>query len=146
MTGVQTCALPICTRTQRKTKNAKPPAPLPPSRSVQLSPLRACPLPLLFALGLVGLAWLNSVRQNPALLWSFLGAAVALLAWAGGLLVAAVRAGRSFRLDISLRKQHYLQACAQGSVLLYWGWLSLAKTGAARLLNIVANAYRQTAA
>ena len=21
-----------------------------------------------------------------------------------------------------LRKQHYLQACAQGSVLLYWGW------------------------
>jgi hypothetical protein len=25
-------------------------------------------------------------------------------------------------LDVSLRKQHYLQACAQGSVLLYWGW------------------------
>ena len=112
------------TRTQRKTKNAKPPAPLPPSRSVQLSPLRACPLPLLFALGLVGLALLNSVRQNPALLWSFLGAAVALLSWAAGLFVAAARAGRCFRLDISLRKQHYLQACAQGSVLLYWGWYS----------------------
>jgi len=25
-------------------------------------------------------------------------------------------------LDVVLRKQHYLQACAQGSVLLYWGW------------------------
>jgi hypothetical protein len=24
--------------------------------------------------------------------------------------------------EVVLRKQHYLQACAQGSVLLYWGW------------------------
>jgi hypothetical protein len=25
-------------------------------------------------------------------------------------------------LEIVIRRQHYLQACAQGSVLLYWGW------------------------
>jgi len=110
------------TSTQKKTKSGGPPAPPPSSQSFQLTPLRACLLPLLFALGLVGLAFTNSVRQNPNLMWSFLGAAAALLAWAGGLFVAAARAGRRFRLDISLRKQHYLQACAQGSVLLYWGW------------------------
>jgi hypothetical protein len=78
--------------------------------------------PFLFALGLAGLALLNSVRQNQNLLWSFLGAAAALLVWAAALFGAAARVGRSFRLDIVLRKQHYLQACAQGSVLLYWGW------------------------
>ena len=38
------------------------------------------------------------------------------------LLAAARRSGRTFTLEIVLRKQHYLQACAQGSVLLYWGW------------------------
>src|SRR6267378_2333573 len=109
-------------RAQGKTQSGERPAPPPPSWSVQLSPLRGCSVPLLFALGLVGLALLNSIRQNPTLLWSFLGAAAALTAWTAALLVTAARAGRSFRLDISLRKQHYLQACAQGSVLLYWGW------------------------
>src|SRR6266850_7691876 len=95
----------------------------PPSLlSVQLSPLRAWMFPFLFALGLAGLALLNSVRQNQNLLWSFFGAAAALLVWAAALFGAAARVGKSFRLDIVLRKQHSLQACAQGSVLLYWGW------------------------
>src|SRR5262245_49338779 len=80
--------------------------------------------PFLSALGLAGLALLNSVRQNQNLLWSFLGAAAALLVWAAALLGAAAGVGKSFRLDIVLRKQHYLQACAQGSVLLYWGWFA----------------------
>jgi hypothetical protein len=30
--------------------------------------------------------------------------------------------GRKLQIEIALKKQHYLQACAQGSVLLYWGW------------------------
>ena len=94
----------------------------PASRSFQLSPLRACLLPLLFALGLAGLAPVNPVRQNESLLWSFLGAAAALSIWAVALFGAAARVGRRFRLEVVLRKQHYLQACAQGSVLLYWGW------------------------
>ena len=97
----------------------------PPSfQSVQLSPLRACTCAFLFALGLAGLALLNNVRQSESLLWSFLGAAGALLVWAAALFGAAARVGRRFRLDIVLRKQHYLQACAQGSVLLYWGWFA----------------------
>ena len=93
-----------------------------PSRSVQLSPLRACCLPLLFALGLVGLGFLDSVRHSPPLFWSFVGAAVALFGWTVVLFRSAVSQGRTFALHISLRKQHYLQALAQGSVFLYWGW------------------------
>ena len=38
-------------------------------------------LPLAFALGLASLAFLDPVRQNPKVLWAFLGAAAALCAW-----------------------------------------------------------------
>ena len=41
------------------------------------------------------------------------------------LLVAAlgtISGRRTFTLDVQLRSQHYLQACAQSTVLLYWGW------------------------
>ena len=79
-------------------------------------------LPLAFSLGLAGLALLPPVRQNPILLITFLGAAAALCAWNAILFVWARRSGRMLTLDVVLRKQHYLQACAQCSVLLYWGW------------------------
>jgi hypothetical protein len=55
-------------------------------------------------------------------LWAFLGAVSLLLAWNGVLLFQVHRAGRKLALEVLLKKQHYLQACAQGSVLLYWGW------------------------
>jgi len=87
------------------------------------SVLRSCASwPLALTLGLVALGFLDSVRRNPALLWSFLGAATALGAWHVVLLVSAWRTGRTLTLEIVVRKQHYLQACVQGSVLLYWGW------------------------
>ena len=38
------------------------------------------------------------------------------------LLVSSQRAGRRRTLEFAPRAQHYLQACAQASVLLYWGW------------------------
>jgi hypothetical protein len=90
--------------------------------AVRLSPPRALVLPFVFALGLAGFALLASVRQNPKLLSAFLGTAVLLCAWTAVLLAAALRRRRTLTLEIVLRKQHYLQACAQGSVLLYWGW------------------------
>jgi len=62
------------------------------------------------------------VRQHPTLLWSISGAAAALLGWAAILFASAERQGRTFVLEVVLRKQHYVQACAQGMVLLYWGW------------------------
>ncbi len=83
---------------------------------------RALLLPLAFTFGLAGLALLPPVRQNPRVLITFLGAAAALCAWCAILVVWARRSGRMLTIDVVLRKQHYLQACAQGSVLLYWGW------------------------
>src|SRR5262245_24266133 len=98
------------------------PGPAKPGHAVRLAPERALRLPLVFALGLVVLAVYPPVRQTNVLLWSFLGAAAALAVWTAGLFLSARRAGRTFTLTIDLRKQHYLQACAQGSVLVYWGW------------------------
>jgi hypothetical protein len=84
--------------------------------------LRALGLPFVFTSGLVAFAFLDSVRQNPSLFRAFLGAAAVLLVWNAVLLASALRTGRMLTLEIVVRKQHYLQACAQGSVLLYWGW------------------------
>jgi hypothetical protein len=83
---------------------------------------RALALPLAFTLALVSFAFLDSVRENVVLWRSIVGAAALLLAWNAALAVTAVRNGRALVADVVLRKQHYLQACAQGSVLLYWGW------------------------
>ncbi len=78
-------------------------------------------LPLLFTLGLAGLAGLAPVRQNPKVLWAFLGAAVALFVWSV-LLAIGSRAGRKLAVEAVVRRQHYVQPCVQGPLLLYWGW------------------------
>jgi len=83
---------------------------------------RALGLPLAFTLGLAALLVLDSVRQNTALTWTFAGVAAVLLTWNAAVLGAAVRRGRTLSVEIVLRKQHYLQACIQGSLLVYWGW------------------------
>jgi TPR repeat protein len=87
-----------------------------------LSPGRAFAGPLLFTAGLLAVALYPPVRQNPRLLWSFLGTGAVLLAWNGVLLVSALRTHRVLALDIVLRTQHYVQACAHTSIFLYWGW------------------------
>jgi hypothetical protein len=84
--------------------------------------IRVLGLPLMFAFCLVAFVLLPQVRQNPPLRWSFLGAGATLIAWTAGLFASALRRHRALTLEVVLRKQHYLQACAQGSVLLYWGW------------------------
>ena len=78
-------------------------------------------LPLVFTTGLAAFALLDSVRQNTSLSRAFLGAAAVLLVRTAVLLTSALRARRSLTLTIVLRKQHYVQALAQGSVLVYWG-------------------------
>jgi hypothetical protein len=77
--------------------------------------------PLLCSFGLLALSTFDSVQQNPSLWWSFIGAAAVLGVWNVALWTRARRAGRTLSFTIVLRKQHYLQACAQASVLLYWG-------------------------
>jgi hypothetical protein len=95
-----------------------------PSRTARVRAAHGAPgvlrLPLLAIAALAAFVALPNVRANQWLLWSILGASGALLA---GLALLWVRAkNRPLRVERSLRPQHYLQACAQGTVLLYWGW------------------------
>ncbi len=52
---------------------------------------------------------------------SLVFAALFLLAWSG-VLFGLVRRGQKVALEIVPRRHHYLQACQQGAVLLYWGY------------------------
>ena len=79
-------------------------------------------LPLVFIVVLAAMGALPVVRENPRLVWSFGGAAAALGLWHVWLLSTRLRHRRLLTLTLDVRKQHYLQACAQASVLLYWGY------------------------
>jgi hypothetical protein len=89
---------------------------------LNLPPWRAAALPLLFTAALLGLSFYPPLRQSERLLWSFTAAGGILLAWNLAWLADAVRRHRTFTLEVSLRKQHYVQACAHTSIFLYWGW------------------------
>src|SRR5262245_2009818 len=91
-------------------------------RAFPLSPLHALALPATCAAALAAVAVLDSVRTNAAVSRSFLGAVIALVVWSAALFTLVVRSGRVLTLAVARRKQHYVQACAQGVVLLYWGW------------------------
>ena len=77
-------------------------------------------IPLAFTGALATFMLLPRVRQDPRLFWSFAAAATVLLLWHAVLNVTRRR--RHLAVDVVVRKQHYIQACAQGSVLLYRGW------------------------
>ena len=87
-----------------------------------MRPARALRLPLAFALLLVLFGAVPSARQHTALLWSFLGAGGSLLAWIAALFITARSAKRTLSLEVILRTQHYVQACAQLTIFVYWGW------------------------
>ena len=57
-----------------------------------------------------------------------------LIAWTAALVTAATHSGRVFTLQVALRKQHYVQACAHTGILLYWGWYWRPVYGAAPLI------------
>ena len=81
---------------QRKQRSPRPQQqPHPPSgHFADLRPPQALALPLAFTLLLAAFGVLPSVRVHPLLLWAFLGAAIALLAWNARLFVTSVRRGR----------------------------------------------------
>jgi hypothetical protein len=62
------------------------------------------------------------LRASLPLFYSFAGAGLLLLIWAAAVYLSARRAGRALRLEIGLHRHHWVQACAQTFVLLYWGW------------------------
>ena len=107
------------TSSRRRIAQEQPAA--PPPGVIGLQPARALALPLTFTLLLVAFGLLPQVRQDAPLLWSFLGAGAWLLAWNALLLATAQHRRRTLSLEIVVRKQHYLQACAHISILLYWG-------------------------
>lgn len=81
---------------------------------------RALLVPIACAAALVACAAYPPVRSNPRLFFSLLATAAILSAWAAALALSRPR--RAFRLDIVLRPQHYVQACAHASIFVYWGW------------------------
>ena len=105
----------VATKGGRRAKRLEPgPARLTASTSFAL--------PLAFTLALAAFGLLPSVREQPKLLWSILGAAGVLLIGLAALLSSVRGRRRSLAIEVSLKRQHYLQAFIQSSLLLYWGW------------------------
>ena len=74
-----------------------------------------------FVAGLLVLSQLPILESRPIARTSIMGAALFLLAWSV-LLFGVLRRRQKVSLEIVLRRQHYLQACLQGSLILYWGY------------------------
>jgi hypothetical protein len=83
---------------------------------------RALALPSAFTVALAALAFVPSIRENSATQLACLGAAGALAVWHLLLAAAVLRRGRPLTAVVEARKQHYVQACAQATIFLYWGW------------------------
>src|SRR6476659_5136411 len=74
-----------------------------------------------FVAGLLILSQLSILSARPMARASIAAAAFVLLAWSV-LLFGVLRRGQKVALEVVLRRQHYLQACLQGSLILYWGF------------------------
>src|SRR4029453_18301870 len=86
-----------------------------------ISAARAFLLNACFVAGLLVLSQLSLLQERPRGRAPGVAAALVLLAWSG-LLFGVLRRGQRASLEIVLRRQHYLQACQQGAVILYWGY------------------------
>jgi hypothetical protein len=89
---------------------------------MHLSIARAALIPVGFAAALLAVLALPQIGRDPNLVRSFVGAAGVLVVWAAVLFVTASRAGRVLSIRSAVRKPHYIQMFAQGTVLVYWGW------------------------
>jgi hypothetical protein len=79
-------------------------------------------LPTALAVALATLTFFDGVNRNATVVTTLLVAASGIVAWNVWLIARARRRNHALTLQVVLRKQHYVQACAQGSVLVYWGW------------------------
>jgi len=107
------------------------PKPKPPAAALTLPPAPAgrvfnsklaLALPLAIGAALAALALLPTVQQQAVVAQSMWGAAGFIVAWTGLYFYIAGPRRRAVGLAVVLRKQHYLQACTQFLVMLYWGW------------------------
>jgi hypothetical protein len=92
------------------------------TRTIRRESTKPLILPLAFTIALAAFGLVPAIYAHVTLFWSVVGAAAALLVGTAALLASAASRQRTLTIEVMLRKQHYLQACAQGSVLLYWGW------------------------
>src|SRR6185503_4241508 len=97
------------------------PAPAAATFSRERSARGAFSLNAAFVVGLLVLSQLPLLDARPVVRTSIVGVAVLLLAWSA-LLFGVLRRGQRVTLEVVLRRQHYLQACQQGVVLLVWGY------------------------
>ena len=79
-------------------------------------------VPSAIAGALVALGFLTEAGGNRHVLWTLLVAAGTLVSWNALLIWRRHSTYRTLNMAVVVRAQHYLQACAQGSVLVYWGW------------------------
>src|SRR5262245_7348191 len=89
--------------------------------STRLSARDAFLINAAFVAAMLVLSQLPLLDARPVVRASIVGAAVALLA-CSALLFGVFRRGQTVAFEIALRPQHYLQACLQGSLILYWGF------------------------
>jgi hypothetical protein len=104
----------------RKPLTSRPAAAAPPA-GTRLSAGGAFLLNASFVTGLLVLSQFPALEQRPTVRNSIVGAALFLLAWSV-LLFGVLRRRQKVTLEIVLRRQHYLQACLQGALILYWGY------------------------
>jgi hypothetical protein len=107
-------------RTRRTATPARTPAAAPVAET-RISAARAFLLNGCFVAGLLLLSQLPLLQQRTVVRASVVAAALFLLAWSG-LLFGVLRRRQKVSLEVVLRRQHYLQACQQGAVILYWGY------------------------
>ena len=92
-----------------------------PTFSTRLSARGAFLVGAAFVAGLLVLSQLPLLESRPVVRASIVGAALVLLAW-NTWLFGVVRRGETVAFEVALRPQHYLQACLQGALILYWGY------------------------
>ena len=92
-----------------------------PAAGIRLSAGGAFVLNACFVAGLLVLSQLSLLQQRLTVRASIVAAALFLLGWSV-LLFGVLRRRQKVALEIVLRRQHYLQACQQGAVILYWGY------------------------
>jgi hypothetical protein len=79
-------------------------------------------MPVGAALAVGALALTPRVQSSEVLAYSFLAASAFLLAWVAALAATSARRPDGPEFEVSLRAQHYIQACCQVAVFAYWGW------------------------
>lgn len=99
----------------KKTRKKRPEA----SDGLRL-PALLLPVALAALIGLLSLT--PRVQDSVVLTRSFQAAAAFLVLWAVALLAVGRTRGTPPVLHVSLRAQHYIQACCQLAVFAYWGW------------------------